>query len=575
MLLTLYTAAALLALAWLALSAWALFADRSRGRPRCPKCFHSLEGIDVPRCPECGRELTDPRSLHRTHRHWRIAALALILLLVPALIAAGSARVKQAGAWVDLPTSILVRLQGIDSDPLHKQLVARVKANAISRPDARRVALRAAADLARYDRRQNAFEMLEALAANSYSRRDDDQRPTLAELEPHTIVDALLARIAGGDAKESPRALMLLSTLNDADERATLALATALGAATLAERRAAEEALANRWRVPPGTTHRPGSTPRWIRELSEPRPRDQVAGPPTDRWLGSQLAACNADPLAALPLAKKIALGQLLPSPAEGDPDLARAAGLWLWCRLDRSDAACMETLQSFMDSPNPQLRLTAVGQLIAFDWSDHVADVLRKALADPDTHSGVQFEATVTIKDFGRQAQPLVPDLLAYAGLPRAAPAASSPRSSPPPAAGRKTCSSCSSTASRTLAARSSPPRPASHPSTWHSISAGSRISACGTRPGPTQCAGSLRSAPRPRTPCTARRHTPSSRTPSSPATANTPPAPPSPRAPIWPTGSPPVRSKRCSSSSADADSPKTSSSPITTSISATQSNA
>lgn len=68
---------------WLVISGWR--GDPSRGRARCRKCWHSMEGL--PRgnngwtCPECGRAAARQSDLHRTRRgRWRLR-LAMLMLL--------------------------------------------------------------------------------------------------------------------------------------------------------------------------------------------------------------------------------------------------------------------------------------------------------------------------------------------------------------------------------------------------------------------------------------------------------------------------------------------------------------
>lgn len=102
-------AALLLAAAGLAILLIALFRDRARGRPRCPRCWYSLAGLDEPACPECGHTPRLPESLYRTRRHWARALAGL------ALIAAGAAThaapIVHRGGWYALaPTSLLVFL---------------------------------------------------------------------------------------------------------------------------------------------------------------------------------------------------------------------------------------------------------------------------------------------------------------------------------------------------------------------------------------------------------------------------------------------------------------------------------
>lgn len=58
----------------------ALFRDRSRGRPRCPKCWYDVTGLTG--CPECGWSEQQGGHAFRTRRHYRWAALATLLMVV-------------------------------------------------------------------------------------------------------------------------------------------------------------------------------------------------------------------------------------------------------------------------------------------------------------------------------------------------------------------------------------------------------------------------------------------------------------------------------------------------------------
>ena len=70
-----------LALIGVVVMIWALLADPSRGRRRCPKCWYDLSQTQGLRCSECGHEVRRERQLHKTRRRWRWAALALVLIL--------------------------------------------------------------------------------------------------------------------------------------------------------------------------------------------------------------------------------------------------------------------------------------------------------------------------------------------------------------------------------------------------------------------------------------------------------------------------------------------------------------
>ena len=64
----------------LLLVCWGLWGDRSKGRPRCPKCWYDLRG-SLPRCecPECGHEARSEAALFRTRRRWRAVRVGLVL----------------------------------------------------------------------------------------------------------------------------------------------------------------------------------------------------------------------------------------------------------------------------------------------------------------------------------------------------------------------------------------------------------------------------------------------------------------------------------------------------------------
>lgn len=75
-----------LSAAGLALAGWALLADRSRGRKRCPRCWYDLGHILAAPgvCSECGRRVRRLRALYRTRRRWRRATAGVLLLLIGA-----------------------------------------------------------------------------------------------------------------------------------------------------------------------------------------------------------------------------------------------------------------------------------------------------------------------------------------------------------------------------------------------------------------------------------------------------------------------------------------------------------
>ena len=89
---------------------WALFGDKARHR-RCPRCLHDLSGTPGMTCGECGFAARTEADLHRTRRHWGMAALSLAAILA----VTGWARLEMLNAsWVgQVPDAVLVQLPGI------------------------------------------------------------------------------------------------------------------------------------------------------------------------------------------------------------------------------------------------------------------------------------------------------------------------------------------------------------------------------------------------------------------------------------------------------------------------------
>lgn len=92
----------------------ALFADRARGRRRCPRCRYDMAATPAVTCPECGRTAARERDLFTTKRHWGLAAFCLLLLAAgPFLILCG--RGLQDGWPSVVPTRVLIwRMTDLD-----------------------------------------------------------------------------------------------------------------------------------------------------------------------------------------------------------------------------------------------------------------------------------------------------------------------------------------------------------------------------------------------------------------------------------------------------------------------------
>ena len=98
---------AIVGVAGLTLLVSALFADRSRGRRRCSKCWYDMSKTAGTRCPECGRLAKRERDLFRIRRKWRWAFASMIVIL-GAVVLAIQPRVQDDG-WASVtPATILI-----------------------------------------------------------------------------------------------------------------------------------------------------------------------------------------------------------------------------------------------------------------------------------------------------------------------------------------------------------------------------------------------------------------------------------------------------------------------------------
>lgn len=107
--LALWTGGILLSLAGIAWILRCLFADRARGRRRCPSCWYDFAGLAAnSRCPECGCEGLTERHLSRTRRRWPLACLAFIPLIAGYITWTTPRVFEENSATGFFPTTFLV-----------------------------------------------------------------------------------------------------------------------------------------------------------------------------------------------------------------------------------------------------------------------------------------------------------------------------------------------------------------------------------------------------------------------------------------------------------------------------------
>jgi len=120
--------AGLVFLAW-----WALFADRAKGRRRCPRCWYDLAYTPGRTCPECGHTGRSEKEFSRTRRRWGLAILAMLAgSLVGGFIID---RAKYEGWMSYLPNTMLVWLLPVGGDAnglVISELDARMSSHGLS-----------------------------------------------------------------------------------------------------------------------------------------------------------------------------------------------------------------------------------------------------------------------------------------------------------------------------------------------------------------------------------------------------------------------------------------------------------
>lgn len=92
------------------LAAWGAFADRARGRLRCPRCWYDMAAVAESgslTCPECGRHAGTPAGLGRTRRSRGLVALA-VAIAVLGLATPRLGRVGRGGVKTLIPTTLMV-----------------------------------------------------------------------------------------------------------------------------------------------------------------------------------------------------------------------------------------------------------------------------------------------------------------------------------------------------------------------------------------------------------------------------------------------------------------------------------
>ncbi len=415
MLILLYSIAGLLAVGTVAGVGWALLSDRSRGRRRCPKCFHSMDPAIGMVCPECGHDIKDEHRLYKTRRRRGLALLLVVLLGTPAVLTGGFAWIKQNNGWSILPGSIATRLIWIDDPQLDDDIEARIKAGHLPREQMQMVVNEA---LKRIEEdRPESIEsglLLLKLVANNTNMGDTwrASRPRLSQLNPKRTTEVLV-QLGRGTATRWPTIASLLASMEDTEPLALVTLVELLSSSDAAIAGNAWNALIipHREESWAGRLPAPGPPREALDPMYSMRPRDNPLMLARRDELSQTVAGFEGDTLAI----KDWAQGRWGETLSGELPGIDRLAELWLWCRLDGFGSESSRAVFKVAEE-NSDVRVTryALTLLRGMAWSDEVETLIRQQLSSADLRT--RTKAIETLTYFQTDARALIPDLLKQA---------------------------------------------------------------------------------------------------------------------------------------------------------------
>ncbi len=414
MVIFIYSIAGLLSLATVAAVYRALVADRSRGRRRCPKCFHTMDPAIGMTCPECGHRITSENHLFRTRRRWAMAALAVLVLGIPAVFTGGFARIKQTGGWAILPETVAARLIWIHDPQLDDDIKERIKQGQLKDDQMQLVvnqALKRIED-GRPKSVESGLSLLKMIAWNTHA--DDSGRsskPRLSRLNPKRTTEVLI-QLGENDATKLPEVVDLLAHVEDSEPLALVTLIELLSSSDIAVSTNAWKALIIPRREEPqaGQPPAPGPPREALDPMRSRHPRDNATMLVRRDDLSQTVAGFEGD----MPAIKEWAQARWSETLSGEVPGIDRLAELWLWCRLDGFGPESSGAVFASADHPDNRIARYALSLLRGMEWSKEIEELLRTQLSSSDQRT--RTKAIETIAYFGTRAKALIPDLLEQA---------------------------------------------------------------------------------------------------------------------------------------------------------------
>ncbi|NNF41545.1 MAG: hypothetical protein HKN62_00580 [Phycisphaerales bacterium] len=369
----------IVALLGLLIAARALFRDRSRGRPRCPRCWYERTGSPEGPCPECGHVVKRERKLYKTRRRWRYAVLGILLLLL-GLGGVWGQQVR-ANGWIEAtPTAAyIVALPHLGESIAYKELLARVNSGELRQWEYRLLVHRAIGGLDAGNDAKLLCRMSDLLARIEFGGRYSSiARPwaswaLTSEVDGPGAIDGLVQLLDHPDRDVRLTSIMALSRFTD----------PALGALPALLGQFASNDDEVQARASQALVLLTSQTNHMLHPFEAVRPQS------TERDFLRSAAGCGTD------LACTVAVFTF---GLDDESARVRAFSVFGLTLIDGDNEATRDAVLAMVADPDEKVRILAVQSVAVFPLDDRGRAILYDALDEP----GLQYVALRVVDSLG-----------------------------------------------------------------------------------------------------------------------------------------------------------------------------
>ena len=400
-----WSVGSVIGLGGIALTIWALLADRSRGRRRCPKCWYEMTGVEGRRCPECGRTVKRERRLLQTRRRWRFALLGMLLI-----IAGGGGflgwQVHRNGWTEATPTIVYIAaLPWLDPDTAFDELSDRVNDGELTKWEYRFLVHRCISRLENEtdpERLMDLCRMLAGIEAAAWyhsEHRLGGSWVLVSEIDGDHAIRALVALVENDDKDVR---LAAISAFKSFMRQASTAMPVLLGKLASEDeetRERSESAIALLFYSSEDTLRYPG----FLRAQASMVLDIKQSDPEAERRLRAFYQAagsCGINTECAV---------RLFRSELQNPNIRIQLISILGLAMLGDRNAEDLSLILALADDDNVFVRHTVIGATSVFPYDKQVHDVLQRGLKDS---TNVRKAALRAIDVRGEMAQSLVGDV-------------------------------------------------------------------------------------------------------------------------------------------------------------------